>query len=111
MKRAALFILSLGVAFAAIAQQAPAPADPASPAPASGVAPDGKADNESDSKAKDSWDDRNCLKETGSRVIRADRKGRKCAIAAGRAYNREDIERTGATDLKDALRRLDPTVH
>jgi hypothetical protein len=53
----------------------------------------------------------NCLKHTGSRLIRADNKGRKCAIATGRAYNRDDIDRTGAVDLRDAIRRLDPAVH
>ncbi len=29
---------------------------------------------------------------------------------AGRAYTQEDIDRTGTTDLGDALRHLDPSV-
>ena len=56
--------------------------------------------------------DRNCLKHTGTRISpRADRNGRKCANAVGRAYNRDDLDRTGAVDLAEALRRLDPAVH
>jgi hypothetical protein len=33
----------------------------------------------------------------------------KCA-EFGRAYDRDDIDRTGAVDLADALRRLDPSI-
>ena len=56
--------------------------------------------------------DRRCLTQTGSRISpRADSKGRKCTGATGRAYSREDLDRTGAVDLAEALRRLDPAVH
>lgn len=64
---------------------------------------------------------RHCLLHTGSRIHsrrmqRQHRSGRKagskdCAMLAGRAYSREDIERTGAFDLHDALRRLDPAIY
>ena len=67
--------------------------------------------NQNKVDAKDEVADRNCLRYTGSRLIRADSKGRKCATATGRSYTSEDIERTGAIDLTDALRRLDPAVH
>lgn len=64
---------------------------------------------------------RHCLQHTGSRiharrVQRQHRNGHKadrkdCAMLAGRVYSREDIERTGAFDLHDALRRLDPSIY
>ena len=34
----------------------------------------------------------------------------KCALAPGRVYSQEDIELTGAFDVAEALRRLDPAV-
>lgn len=63
--------------------------------------------------------DRNCLRSTGSLITasanaQAERKGRKgdrCANAIGRSYDRDDIERTGATDVAQALRMLDPSIH
>jgi hypothetical protein len=58
---------------------------------------------------------RHCLQHTGSRITearnaRADRSGRRCAAAFGRVYSRADIDGTGAVDLADALRRLDPAI-
>ena len=35
----------------------------------------------------------------------------KCNGSPGRSYTQDDIRRTGAIDLADALRRLDPAVH
>lgn len=69
--------------------------------------------------------DANCLRYTGSLVVasenqRNERKGTssdagaakpKCNGSAGRSYTQDDIRRTGAIDLADALRRLDPAVH
>lgn len=59
--------------------------------------------------------DRFCLRETGSHLhaITTDHNQHavECAKAPGRAYSREDIERTGATTTADALRRLDPSIH
>lgn len=67
-----------------------------------------------------------CLQQTGSRIVAAEnahtdrrqtrgpsrantsRKG--CAAGPGRVYTREDIERTGAIDMADALRQLDPAM-
>lgn len=114
MKRLALFI-SMGFALAAGAQT-PAPADPSIPVaptattttPAPATSQDAPVTDESRAASAD----RNCLKETGSRVrASADRKGRKCINAPGASYTREDLDKTGATNIKDALRRLDPTVH
>lgn len=59
--------------------------------------------------------DRFCLRETGSHLhaITTDHNQHavECAKSPGRAYSREDIERTGATTTADALRRLDPSIH
>ncbi|MET0328708.1 MAG: hypothetical protein ABW163_08065 [Luteimonas sp.] len=59
--------------------------------------------------------DRFCIRETGSRVTaarnaRSKRADQECTTGGGRVYTREDIERTGSVDVKDALRRLDPSV-
>ncbi|TWT17853.1 hypothetical protein FQY83_16330 [Luteimonas marina] len=65
-------------------------------------------------KKKADPDDRFCIKETGSRVVATRNKSKKsdeeCVNAAGRVYTREDIESTGSADLRDALRRLDPSI-
>lgn len=58
---------------------------------------------------------RHCLQQTGSRITearnaRAQRSERSCVLAAGRVYSRADIDSTGAVDLADALRRLDPSI-
>jgi outer membrane cobalamin receptor len=60
-------------------------------------------------------DDRFCIQETGSRVVaarnarsRSDEK--ECVSAGGRVYTRADIEATGSVDIKDALRKLDPSL-
>jgi len=112
MKRIALFTALLGLAFAAAAQTAaPAPAEPAAePAVVTPAASAEQADALENVATRNLAEDRNCLRETGSRVIRADSKGRKCVNAPGRSYTREDINSTGAVDLADALRRLDPSI-
>lgn len=64
---------------------------------------------------RDRSSDRFCIQQTGSRII-ANRNARskderaECVASGGRVYTREDIERTGSTDLQDALRRLDPAI-
>ena len=55
--------------------------------------------------------DRNCLRHTGSRLLSADGNGRRCAMGNGRAFTREDLERTGGMDLGSALRSLHPGIH
>jgi len=68
--------------------------------------------------------DHNCLRETGSLITtaqnqRALRRARakhdatvdvRCA-SFGRAYTHDEIQRSGAIDLADALRQLDPAIH
>jgi outer membrane cobalamin receptor len=69
------------------------------------------------SRAKDARkaDDRFCIEQTGSRITaarnaRSKSEQKDCVAAGGRVYTREDIDRTGSVDLKDALRRLDPSL-
>jgi hypothetical protein len=113
MKRLVFFPMLLGLAFGALAQTpAPVPAEPVAPQAAAAPASDAAQPAPKHKVAKDEVSDRNCLKETGSRLApRPDSKGRKCINASGRAYTKEDVDRTGAIDLKDALRKLDPAVH
>ena len=111
MNRLFLITALLGLASAASAQTAePATVEPAASETAAAAPADASTDQDK-RNAKAEVDDRNCLKHTGSRLIRADSKGRKCANATGRSYSKEDIDRTGAFDLHDAIRRLDPAVH
>lgn len=53
--------------------------------------------------------DRHCLRETGTR-IRVRSGQRHCTAFAGRVWTREDLERTGQTDIGDALRMLDVSI-
>jgi len=60
-------------------------------------------------------DERFCIEQTGSRIVaarnaRSKSEQKECVAAGGRVYTREDIDRTGSVDLKDALRRLDPSI-
>lgn len=79
-----------------------------------------------DSEAQAQQDaDHNCVRYTGSRVVssRIQRRARAdptdevgeldrdgCVAANGRVYSREDLRRTGQTDIADALRMLDPSI-
>jgi hypothetical protein len=59
--------------------------------------------------------DRFCIQETGSHIIaarnaRSRSDERECVNSGGRVYTRDDIDSTGSTDLRDALRRLDPAI-
>lgn len=47
----------------------------------------------------------NCLRFTGSRLLRDDRPGQRCAIAGGRVFMREDMDQSGAGTMADVLRR------
>lgn len=61
-----------------------------------------------------------CLRTTGTRIppkarqIDTNRDGKPdrvaCVPANGRVYTRYDLETTGAIDLADALRHLDPSI-
>ena len=63
-----------------------------------------------------SADDRVCVEQTGTRITaarhaRSRSDQRDCVAGGGRVYTRKDIESTGSTDLRDALRRLDPSIY
>ena len=112
MKRIALSLLLAGAAFAVQAQspaETAAPADGAAPAvesaPADAAAPNGTNAN---APAKAKSDDITCLRETGTRTKRRDATG--CTGAPGRTYSRGDLQRTGATDTADAIRKLHPAA-
>lgn len=100
MKHLLLTALLAGVVPAALAQAAPA--EPAA-APATQVA----------DATPESLSERYCLRETGSRIVaRHNAKGQKrCNAMPGRAYTREDLDRTGQVNIADALRTLDPAIH
>ena len=119
MKRWSLVIATL-IALPAFAQQLQASAAPTDAMRSASLA---QAQSQAQASTRDRLRDRHCLRETGSlvtassnarerRTVRdpAERK-LQCASAFGRAYSREDIERTGAITIRDALRTLDPSVY
>jgi hypothetical protein len=111
MKRLLLTSLLAGFAFAASAQGVGVT-----------VQPTVQDDLHSDVATRDVRD-HHCLRETGSLIITAQnqrvlRRARaqkdvtvevKCADY-GRAYTQDDIRRTGALNLSDAIRQLDPSA-
>jgi hypothetical protein len=50
--------------------------------------------------------DPTCLADTGSRLPA----GKKGCRGTGRSYTQDDLQRTGETDVGDALAHLDPSV-
>lgn len=77
--------------------------------------PEEEARDEARDARKDRAADRFCIQETGSRIVasrnaKSSDERRECVAAGGRVYTRQDIERTGSTDMADALRRLDPSI-
>lgn len=67
-----------------------------------------------DADHQDRIADRHCLRATGSRIVarqnaQAGKVGKRCAIGPGRVHTSEDLERTGASSLGEALRRLEPS--
>lgn len=118
--KAPLFILLLLAPALAFAQSAePAPVQDATSAQVvEGETRDGDAQAQEDAY-------RDCMRYTGSRVVssRTQRRARAdaaekvgeldrdgCVAANGRVYSREDLRRTGQTDIADALRMLDPAI-
>lgn len=51
--------------------------------------------------------DRSCVRSTGSRIRRDDHE---CLPVAGRSYGEADLDRTGATDVGQALSAIDPAI-
>lgn len=94
------------LAVQAASPQQTGPALDALPAAESAPAADAKP-----AASSSAWD-RQCLRETGSRIKpRKNANGeRPCLPLAGRSYSRDDVQRTGKTDVSEALRVLDPTI-
>ncbi|TXH69125.1 MAG: hypothetical protein E6Q88_09410 [Lysobacteraceae bacterium] len=102
-------IVGCGFAFAASAQTVTVTAE-------TGETQTTTATSEADVKPQ--TPSRFCLQSTGSRVAAAanrraelnGKKERRCAVAAGRVYTRDDIDHSGHVDLAEALRSLDPSI-
>lgn len=108
MKRLALFAACMSVALIANAQEDQAPATTAGADAMLDTSDDKQPTGQ---RAQRHIADRRCLRATGSRIVTAERDGRKCANGPGRVYSRDDLDSTGAVDLANALRRLDPSIH
>lgn len=67
---------------------------------------------QADTANKNRLADRNCLRDTGSRIRARDPATgkRSCVAGPGTAYNKDDLDRTGQVDLARALRQLDPSI-
>ena len=55
----------------------------------------------------ESAQNRNCIRDTGSRLNRDERE---CNSQPGRTITREELERTGAINVEEALKRSTPIV-
>lgn len=88
-------------------EPAPKPAQAAQPLPAS-AEPAAAEDAVAGDKAK-RISETHCVRQTGSRIVRRADNNR-CNALPGRSYSKEDIDRTGHTDLAQALRTLDPSI-
>jgi hypothetical protein len=111
MKKIVVVLLATAIAPFAYAQSA-APAAPAeskdaasAPAAVGQSALTAQASPEA-ARVKALLGERNCLRETGSRIVRKDG----CVNATGRSYGQTAIERTGTYDPGLALERLDPAI-
>lgn len=125
MKRLAPMLLLVFSAFA-VQAQSPAPAEPAQPAAQAEIAGEaqvaatssaageaqaatpaavaGDASVATPGEAAKPGLDPGCVRESGTRLKKRDKKG--CTGAPGTSYSRADIDRTGAVDTADAVRKL-----
>lgn len=120
MKRVLLASLLAACAFAASAQTSvSAQADVSTQTRTDAAAtPQAQADAQANAQAN-ADSQRGCLRHTGTHIrdrsttakASTDKSGRKgCVAANGRVYSRDDINRTGQTDIGEALRQLDPSI-
>jgi hypothetical protein len=91
--RLCIAMLAPMAALPALARQDPAAAG-STPASAGAASP----------RARD-WP--GCIRDTGTHVPAKDRH---CLAVPGRSYDSDDIRRTGATTVGDALDKLDPSI-
>lgn len=103
------FAIAVVLGFAALSVQAQSEPAPA-PAPATAAAGTGSADTivvRGDASARP-VPDAGCIRESGTLLRKRDKKG--CTGAPGQSYSREQIDRTGAIDTGEAIRRLSPSA-
>lgn len=70
-----------------------------------------KAEKPASDASKDAEFESFCLQQTGSRVTSERDGSKRCVGGSGRVYTRQDLDRTGETDMAAALRKLDPAIH
>jgi len=92
------FVLLLGLSAFAVQAQPPA----AAPEPAQPADEEVTVITAADADGHDTG----CVRDTGTRLKKRDRKG--CTGAPGESFSREEIDRTGAVDTADAIRKLSP---
>ncbi len=93
-------ILLFGLSAPLAQAESPSPAEPAPPAEEMVlITSDAATETPADSR---------CLRETGTRIKRRDDNG--CLTASGRSYSREEIQRTGAFNLGEAIQKLEPSA-
>lgn len=111
----AFAVVVFGMSFGAFAQTATTDAQAqvrvASTQADAAVAADAQVPANTDAANAKRTSNVGCVKDTGTNIRPRDPKtGKALCIGPGRSYSREQIDRTGQTDLADALRRLDPSV-
>ena len=95
-------------AFAQEAQSATANAQPVATAqPVAAVQPVEHAQPAAQVHSVPGVDSRYCIRDTGSHIPPA--KG-KCLPVVGTTYTQQDLQRTGATNIGQALQMLDPSI-
>ena len=113
MKRLSL-MLALACSLAAATVQAQTTAEQAPVAPSASepqtMPPASETQDATTTGDRKRLSDENCLRHTGSRIAQRDGKPR-CTGQPGRVYSKDDIDRTGHTNLADALRALDPAMN
>lgn len=97
------FALALSLGFAALSVQAQSEPAPV-PAPA---APEDAVVVRDDASVRPA-PEAGCIRESGTRLRKRDSKG--CTGAPGESYSRDQIDRSGAIDTGDAIRRLSPSA-
>lgn len=99
--------LACGFGANAMAQNVTANASTATDATVNGHNPSTNTDVAMGARAVPAPGDRNCLRDTGSHI--PPKKG-ECLPVAGSSYSREELQRTGQTNIGQALQQLDPAV-
>ena len=116
MKRLTLFAFAACLAATAAHAESPVAAAQAAPSPETAATetrdvatPATDVETASAATEKPPVSEANCVRQTGSRIRPRDRKTA-CNGLPGRAYTKEDLDRTGHMNLADALRTLDSSI-